>query len=86
MFWTEFLTTFDPSAPWFINKSKRVLRGTDGKYAVSMDISMDIVQDYFSGNLTNAGKVKANQKYCNISRKMKHESIANIVATWHTWI
>jgi hypothetical protein len=72
MFWTEFLTTFDPSAPWFINKSKRVLRGTDGKYAVSMDI----VQDYFSGNMTNAGKAKANQKYCNISRKRKHESMA----------
>jgi hypothetical protein len=42
-------------APWFINKSKMVLRGTYGNYAVSIDI----VQDYFSEDLTNAGKSKA---------------------------
>jgi hypothetical protein len=50
-------------APWFINKSKRVLRGTDGNYAVSIDI----VHDYFSEDLANAGKAKAKPEvwqYC----------------------
>jgi hypothetical protein len=58
MFWTEFLTTCDPSAPWFMNKAKRVLRGTDGNYAVSMDI----VHDHFYGDVPNAGKAKAKSK------------------------